>query len=73
MVGPASREAAAATGTARRIGRQASDRDSARADHPTATTVSAGMSGDLEDAITAGATHVRVGSAILGARSPRLG
>jgi pyridoxal phosphate enzyme (YggS family) len=44
-----------------------------RADHPGATTISAGMSGDLEDAISAGATHVRVGSAILGVRHPPLG
>ncbi len=36
--------------------------------HPDATTLSAGMSGDLEAAIHAGATHVRVGSAILGPR-----
>jgi pyridoxal phosphate enzyme (YggS family) len=36
--------------------------------HPTATDLSAGMSGDLEAAIGAGATHVRVGSAILGPR-----
>ncbi|MDT3398763.1 YggS family pyridoxal phosphate-dependent enzyme [Streptomyces sp. B1866] len=43
-----------------------------RADHPTATMVSAGMSADLEDAVSAGATHVRVGSAVLGVR-PRLG
>ncbi len=35
---------------------------------PAATWVSAGMSGDLEAAITAGATHVRIGSAVLGAR-----
>jgi PLP dependent protein len=35
---------------------------------PAANWVSAGMSGDLEDAIRAGATHVRVGSAVLGAR-----
>lgn len=39
-----------------------------RADHPGATWVSAGMSGDLEQAVAAGATHVRVGSAVLGAR-----
>jgi pyridoxal phosphate enzyme (YggS family) len=39
---------------------------------PTATWISAGMSGDLEAAITAGATHVRVGSAVLGNR-PRHG
>jgi pyridoxal phosphate enzyme (YggS family) len=35
---------------------------------PEATWLSAGMSGDFEAAIGAGATHVRVGSAILGAR-----
>jgi pyridoxal phosphate enzyme (YggS family) len=35
---------------------------------PSATWVSAGMSSDLERAITAGATHVRVGSAVLGNR-----
>jgi pyridoxal phosphate enzyme (YggS family) len=38
------------------------------ADHPGATTLSAGMSGDLEQAVAAGATHVRVGSAVLGSR-----
>jgi uncharacterized pyridoxal phosphate-containing UPF0001 family protein len=37
-------------------------------DHPDATTLSAGMSGDLEQAVAAGATHVRVGSAVLGSR-----
>jgi len=36
--------------------------------HPDATVLSAGMSGDLEAAITVGATHVRVGSAVLGSR-----
>lgn len=35
---------------------------------PAATWVSAGMSADLEEAIKAGATHVRVGSAVLGRR-----
>ncbi|WP_407564349.1 YggS family pyridoxal phosphate-dependent enzyme [Streptomyces sp. 184] len=39
-----------------------------RAAHPAATMVSAGMSGDLEEAISAGATHVRVGTAVLGVR-----
>ncbi len=39
-----------------------------RRDHPGATWVSAGMSGDLEDAIAEGATHLRVGTAILGSR-----
>ncbi|UMG94895.1 YggS family pyridoxal phosphate-dependent enzyme [Nocardioides sp. TF02-7] len=38
------------------------------ADHPDAGWLSAGMSGDLEQAITAGATHVRVGTAVLGSR-----
>ncbi len=38
--------------------------------HPEATWLSAGMSGDLEPAIRAGATHVRVGSAVLGSRPP---
>ena len=37
-------------------------------DHPEATWISAGMSGDLDQAVAAGATHVRVGSAVLGAR-----
>lgn len=39
-------------------------------DHPAAVWVSAGMSGDLEAAVARGATHVRVGSAILGDRPP---
>jgi pyridoxal phosphate enzyme (YggS family) len=38
--------------------------------HPDATWVSAGMSGDLEAAVAAGATHVRVGTAVLGRRPP---
>ncbi len=41
-----------------------------RADHPEAQWISAGMSGDLEAAIAHGATHVRVGTAILGSRPP---
>lgn len=43
-----------------------------RGNHPAANMVSAGMSADLEDAVAAGATHVRVGTAVLGDR-PRLG
>ena len=39
-----------------------------RAAHPGAVMVSAGMSGDLEEAIAAGATHIRVGTALLGGR-----
>lgn len=36
-----------------------------------ATVISAGMTGDLEEAVAAGATHVRVGTALFGARAPR--
>ncbi|MEU8624056.1 YggS family pyridoxal phosphate-dependent enzyme [Streptomyces sp. NPDC048669] len=43
-----------------------------RGNHPAANMVSAGMSTDLEDAVAAGATHVRVGTAVLGVR-PGLG
>ena len=39
-----------------------------RSEHPTATWISAGMSADLEAAVANGATHLRVGSAILGSR-----
>ena len=39
-----------------------------RATHPAAAVLSAGMSADLEAAVSAGATHVRVGSAVLGER-----
>ncbi len=41
-----------------------------RIGYPTARLVSAGMSDDFETAVEAGATHVRVGSAILGERPP---
>ena len=40
------------------------------AEHPEATAMSAGMSGDLEQAVALGATHVRVGTALLGERPP---
>jgi PLP dependent protein len=40
-----------------------------RSAHPGAVMISAGMSDDLEPAIEAGATHVRVGTALLGGRS----
>ena len=40
-------------------------------DHPGATWLSAGMSGDLEAAVSRGATHVRIGRAVLGER-PRI-
>jgi pyridoxal phosphate enzyme (YggS family) len=35
---------------------------------PEATWISAGMSGDLEQAVAHGATHLRIGSAVLGPR-----
>ncbi|HSI94282.1 MAG TPA: YggS family pyridoxal phosphate-dependent enzyme [Jiangellaceae bacterium] len=40
--------------------------------HPSAIWISAGMSNDLEAAVAHGATHLRVGSAILGARPVRV-
>ncbi len=39
-----------------------------RSDHPGAGELSAGMSGDLEEAVAAGATIVRVGTALFGRR-----
>ena len=41
-----------------------------RQGHPAAVEVSAGMSGDLEEAVAAGATQVRIGGAVLGGRPP---
>ncbi|KQX76127.1 YggS family pyridoxal phosphate-dependent enzyme [Aeromicrobium sp. Root472D3] len=40
-----------------------------RRDHPDASIVSAGMSGDLEAAVAAGATHLRIGRSVLGERA----
>jgi pyridoxal phosphate enzyme (YggS family) len=37
--------------------------------HPGATMLSAGMSGDLEAAVRHGATHVRIGTSLLGMRN----
>ena len=48
-----------------RLGEVASD---VRRLAPAATWISAGMSGDLEQAIAEGATHLRIGSAVLGQR-----
>lgn len=39
-----------------------------RRDHPGATAMSAGMSEDFAEAIEAGATHLRIGRAVLGER-----
>ncbi|MGY4908924.1 YggS family pyridoxal phosphate-dependent enzyme [Micromonospora aurantiaca (nom. illeg.)] len=52
----------------RAFARLAEVAEALRADHPGATVLSAGMSGDLESAVGHGATHVRVGSALLGMR-----
>jgi uncharacterized pyridoxal phosphate-containing UPF0001 family protein len=50
------------------FGRLAEISDRLRSEHPDARWISAGMSGDLESAIAHGATHLRVGTAILGSR-----
>jgi hypothetical protein len=47
--------------------------DRLRAAHPGATVLSAGMSGDLEAAVRHGATHLRIGTALLGGRPPPRG
>ncbi|MFC4561437.1 YggS family pyridoxal phosphate-dependent enzyme [Nocardiopsis mangrovi] len=44
-----------------------------RARYPQARTVSAGMSADLEAAVAQGATHLRVGTALLDDRGPIVG
>ena len=50
--------------------RLAESASAVRAVCPAATVISAGMSGDLEAAIAAGATHLRIGTALLGDRGP---
>jgi pyridoxal phosphate enzyme (YggS family) len=40
-----------------------------RVDHPAARFLSAGMSGDVEDAVAEGATHLRIGTALFGSRA----
>jgi hypothetical protein len=44
--------------------------DAVRSVRADAAIVSAGMSGDLEPAVECGATHLRIGTALLGARRP---
>jgi len=44
-----------------------------RAAHPSADAISGGMSSDLDIAVKYGATHVRVGTALLGRRTPTFG
>lgn len=43
------------------------------AEHPQATLISAGMTHDLEQAVKHGATHVRIGTALLGRRRDNFG
>ncbi|MEU9832926.1 YggS family pyridoxal phosphate-dependent enzyme [Streptosporangium sp. NPDC048047] len=44
--------------------------EAVREAHPGADVISAGMSGDMAEAIANGATHLRVGTALLGRRKP---
>lgn len=46
--------------------------ETVRAAYPGAQVISAGMSGDMAEAIAEGATHVRIGTALLGGRPPFL-
>jgi PLP dependent protein len=61
-VAPLAEDAAAA------FARLAASAAAVRAVRPAAGIVSAGMSGDLEAAVAAGATHLRIGTALLGDR-----
>jgi PLP dependent protein len=57
---------------ARAFGELAGIAEKVRRTYPDATILSAGMSSDVEQAIEHGATHVRIGSAVLGNRIPLL-
>jgi pyridoxal phosphate enzyme (YggS family) len=46
--------------------------ETVRAAYPNAHVISAGMSADMGEAIAEGATHVRIGTALLGGRPPFL-
>jgi pyridoxal phosphate enzyme (YggS family) len=54
------------------FGRLLASAAAVRAVRPDATVISAGMSGDLEAAVEAGATHLRIGTALLGDRAARV-
>ncbi|GAA1137170.1 YggS family pyridoxal phosphate-dependent enzyme [Microbacterium aurantiacum] len=56
---------------ARAFARLARMSESVRGVAPSASAISAGMTGDFEEAIAAGATHLRIGSAITGPRPLR--
>ncbi|HET7352037.1 MAG TPA: YggS family pyridoxal phosphate-dependent enzyme [Marmoricola sp.] len=58
-------------GPAEAFARLAEHAADVRRQEPGATWLSAGMSADLEEAVRAGATHLRIGSAVLGPR-PRV-
>ncbi|GAT73499.1 YggS family pyridoxal phosphate-dependent enzyme [Microbacterium hydrocarbonoxydans] len=64
-VAPLDEDPASAFGRLREVA------DRVRALDPAATWISAGMTGDFEIAIAAGATHLRIGSAITGPRPDR--
>jgi pyridoxal phosphate enzyme (YggS family) len=55
------------------FGRLAVLADAVRQRHPEAVIISAGMSTDLDDAVANGATHLRVGTALLGFRRHPVG
>ena len=55
------------------FGRLKTVADRIRDRHPRATMISAGMSTDLEAAVGRGATHLRIGTALLGDREPIVG
>ena len=65
-VAPLGDDPAAAFGSLQALARALRER------HPGAGCVSAGMSSDLEAAVAAGATHLRVGTALFGRRPPLL-
>jgi uncharacterized pyridoxal phosphate-containing UPF0001 family protein len=46
--------------------------DKLRRSHPQADAISAGMSHDLAAAVRHGATHLRIGTALLGQRPPQI-
>jgi PLP dependent protein len=52
------------------FGRLRAVAEALRQEHPGATAISAGMSADLEAAVRQGATHLRIGTALLGGRPP---
>lgn len=51
------------------FGRLRAASDLLRRSHPSASAISAGMSTDLEKAVMEGATHLRVGTALMGSRA----